>query len=472
MGVSVCTYEIRQNDFVICQKWKKGCLSFAKNQEQKENTKNKKIRSQTKEEKEQTTGNRQPNDSQFPSPTIVYKQDRNLKTRTRKRGIEKGKKESQVDHQIMVYLENSDGTKFWSCRVVADNNVETSYGSSSSGDGRKPKTITDEFDNVRDARSFVIAQANAKRNDKKDPYHDVSARKKRAAPAPLPVVTPTKPKKSKATTTAAAPAPAATATKKYLKGHAAPNIKNSKEEEVTVDSGVAGLDSAVASRVKIHTTYHARLALIDASKNSDKYYILQALVDEEPPSSKKKKTSNKRQNSSSSSSDREWYLFTRWGRTGTSGQAKLDGPYTEESKCEEEFEKMFKSKTGIAWGQAIPGSAPQKGKYEYLAVKKKQSDDDDEEEGTWYYYLKDDPLGKADGWYPYDEDNSKEAEDLYQTYLASKQATRLARRVITSDSNGFQYLVDLKAMSQTNVSSGTSRPIGRTENGKPPVTAP
>ena len=62
-----------------------------------------------------------------------------------------------------------------------------------------------------------------------------------------------------------------------------------------------------------------------------------------------------------------------------------------------------------------------KNKYEYLAVKKK---DDDKEEGTWYYYLKKRiSSAKADGWYPYDDDNSTEEVEEIVRYVRRLEAT-------------------------------------------------
>lgn len=239
-----------------------------------------------------------------------------------------------------------------------------------------------------------------------------------------------------------------------LGGFAAPD----PSDGTVMDSGVAGLDAALASRARVHEEYHARLALVDAAVNSDKYYVLQVLVDENPP---KKSRGNKKK------SGPLHYLFTRWGRTGTGGQAKLDGPFEEEEDAQAAFEKIFKSKTGVAWSNAEPGQAPKKGKYEYLAT-----GDAATEDAKWYYYLQDDLDGKPDGWYEYDEHNSQEVEDLHGTFLASNKAMRLSRRVVTSGSSGFQYRVDLSTMQQTNTSSGTTRPIGRTDNGEPPSGIP
>jgi len=140
----------------------------------------------------------------------------------------------------------------------------------------------------------------------------------------------------------------------------------------------------------------------------------------------------------------------------------MDGLFGSEDEAKQAFEKIFKSKTDVDWDKAVEGEEAKRGKYEYVAATINQGED-----AQWYYFLQHDPLGKPNGWYEYDKDNSQEAEDLYGDYLASKKATRFSKRFITSGSSGFQYIVDLLVMQQTNTSSRTTRPIRRTDNGKP-----
>ena len=58
------------------------------------------------------------------------------------------------------------------------------------------------------------------------------------------------------------------------------------------------------------------------------------------------------------------------------------------------------------------GAEPQHGKHEYLATMENIQNKENMvgENGTWYYYLKNDPLGKVNGWYAYDKANSLEVE--------------------------------------------------------------
>ena len=247
-------------------------------------------------------------------------------------------------------------------------------------------------------------------------------------------------------------------TKMGLAGHKAPNVRGGYHTngKPTVDSGVAGMDPVLASRVKVHDTLHARLALVDPSINADKYYILQVLVD---PQTKKSGSGT----SSSSSSISQYYVFTRWGRTGSAGQAKLEGPLSDEPAAKRRFGTIFESKVGTQWSNAVPGTTRFNGKYEYLSTSVSNNP-----KASWYYYLDRDPLGKPDGWYPYDSNNSDQVEQLYSDYRSSNRADRLSTRMVHSDSSGFTYQVDLSRMTQTNTQSGTVRPIGQGDNGNPP----
>lgn len=45
----------------------------------------------------------------------------------------------------------------------------------------------------------------------------------------------------------------------------------------------------------------------------------------------------------------QFYFFTRWGRTGTSGQGKLEGPYDTVEEASALFFPKFEEKTGNEW---------------------------------------------------------------------------------------------------------------------------
>ncbi|CAB9514117.1 polymerase 2 [Seminavis robusta] len=351
-----------------------------------------------------------------------------------------------------LYLEHSSGTKFWRFEWEGDTDVKISYGKV----GSAGRTMTKSFASADEAQNYAEKQEAAKRKGGYDDAEDPND------PTTETTTTPTKAKQAKSVT----PSPPKVAKTRGLGGYAAPEPHKIHQ----VDDGVAGIDAALASRAQVHDTLHARLALVDPSINSDKYYVLQVLVEEHP--NKKAKSNSKTTKTSAS----QYHVFTRWGRTGTGGQCKMAGPFCDLDDAESEFAKIFKSKTGVVWEKAVPGRQPLTGKYEYLATKKTSTDssDDDEDDGdgTWFYYLQNDPDGKSDGWYQYDKKNSAEVEDLFGTYVASNKPARLSRRVVTSGSSGFQYRVDLNAMTQTNTSSGTTRPIARTVDGHFPISLP
>jgi predicted DNA-binding WGR domain protein len=72
----------------------------------------------------------------------------------------------------------------------------------------------------------------------------------------------------------------------------------------------------------------AKLAQVDLAANTDKYYVLQMFTDGVGSASH--------------------YVYCRWGRTGTSGQSKLEGPSSLEA-ANKAFEKLYKEKTGLGW---------------------------------------------------------------------------------------------------------------------------
>ena len=201
--------------------------------------------------------------------------------------------------------------------------------------------------------------------------------------------------------------------------------------------GILSTEVAVFSDAEY--CYDAKLALVEPSINSDKYYILQIVKDGDdfvvPPPS--------------------YFVCSHWGRTGTAGQTKLD-PVASEEAAVQQFEKVFKSKTGISWREQDPGADPKKGKYRHLAVSTAGLGKGGT--GKWQYYLNHDPHGKRDGWYDYDPENSEQVELLHQDHASNPSMTC---RFIHSDTSGFTYKVDLENGTQTNVTSGKERPIKR-----------
>jgi len=200
-----------------------------------------------------------------------------------------------------------------------------------------------------------------------------------------------------------------------------------------VDRGLAENHAALAKRAKV--VLDARLALIDPGSNTDKFYVLQSLEDP------------------SASGTGRFYASRRWGRTGTAGDSKLEGPL-EESDAAAILQRIFKEKTGAAWGSIQPGDPAKPGMYWLQQVEKSDL------KAKWEYYVSDRVDGKATGWYPYLRDASAEVEELYAQHNANAQGSRTRERIVTS--GHFSYKVDLANMKQQNTRTSKLRMIRRT----------
>lgn len=127
--------------------------------------------------------------------------------------------------------------------------------------------------------------------------------------------------------------------------------------------------------------YDVALAQVDVSTNTDKYYIIQVLV------SAARRQPNK------------YYVFLRWGRTGSNGQNQLHGAYSTLAEAIEVFEDKFHEKTDNDWS-ARKSFVKKKGFYELLRVD--HANKASRRLGTtpvakWEYYVDDHVDGKATG---------------------------------------------------------------------------
>lgn len=221
-------------------------------------------------------------------------------------------------------------------------------------------------------------------------------------------------------------------------------------------AGLAGLGAAslTAGEIDVSALVHsqlagatlkidARLALVEPAINSDKYYILQFIE---------------------STGGQSW-VWSRWGRTGHAGQGKLAGPLSHDAATVE-FEKIFHSKTGVTYSDALSGAAVKiDGKYEWLAT----AGGTIGAQGTWEYYVDDNTDGKTSGWYPYSEEGNKSTENLYHQYVVCGNSGLGIRFV---QSGHFTYRVDLTDatnFSQKNIGVAPykERKIRRIVNGLP-----
>ena len=150
----------------------------------------------------------------------------------------------------------------------------------------------------------------------------MSSRRKRGAPAA-------------AAASVAAPGPV----KKMKAGLGAP--------APPVDNGIARLDASIASNgeVAYDEERDCFLAAELEHAGDGKFYVLQAIDHE----------------------SNHW-VYNRWGKTGTSGQSKLEGPFRDLSSCALHFEKAYKAKTGKAWeARAVGAPAASAKKWTHVA---------------------------------------------------------------------------------------------------------
>jgi len=201
-----------------------------------------------------------------------------------------------------------------------------------------------------------------------------------------------------------------------------------------VDRCLAATNADLSARATLVDGLDARLVLINAAENIDKYYVLQGLEDP------------------SADGDSRFYSLQSWGRTGTRGDSKITGP-TDKASVATLLAKIFREKTGSEWGTLQPGDRVPDGKY-WL---QRQSVPD--QKACWEYYVGDGVDGKRPGWYPYEDDASEEVESIFAQHEANERDSRTASRVISS--GYFSYRVDLTNLKQENTRTGKARDIRR-----------
>ncbi|CAN0358305.1 unnamed protein product, partial [Ascophyllum nodosum] len=139
----------------------------------------------------------------------------------------------------------------------------------------------------------------------------------------------------------------------------------------------------------------------------------------------------------------QFYFFTRWGRTGTSGSCKLEGPFDELGKGSALFSAKFKEKTGNDWD-----ADDQEDRYLANSGDYTGTPNAAQISATPWQYWEDDRVdGKVDGWYDYDNSAAAVMEQLHAEFQTNPG---LIQRVVSS--GAWIYHVDLSSMTQTNVS--------------------
>eukprot|EP01147_Barroeca_monosierra_P005731 gene5731-215_t len=186
--------------------------------------------------------------------------------------------------------------------------------------------------------------------------------------------------------------------------------------------------------------YEASLASINISTNTDKYYLIQVAEADDKST---------------------YWCINHWGRTGTRGQFSTTVGTKEE--VIEAFKNKFFEKTGIKFEDRNSASFVP-GMYKY-----KQKDYSAPTQGRvmWQYYVDDFVDGKATGWYNYVETASNTVEGVYSEW---KFNDWLDVRCVQS--GYFQYRVDFKTMTQTNLRTGKCRKIRRVDESGAVTTSP
>lgn len=114
-----------------------------------------------------------------------------------------------------------------------------------------------------------------------------------------------------------------------------------------LDPAVSSMNRAVGEHGVLVGEYHSHCTLIDPKNNARKEYRLQLVQ-----------------------AQGRFYVFKRWGRIGSAGQCSLtpEGGNADKASLVNDFKRVFKSKTGVAWAQRDTHST--EGKYQHGSVPK------------------------------------------------------------------------------------------------------
>jgi predicted DNA-binding WGR domain protein len=177
----------------------------------------------------------------------------------------------------------------------------------------------------------------------------------------------------------------------------------------------------------------AMLALVDPAKNMDKYFILQLIQKDDE--------------------DDAYLVYTRWGRTGTKGQA-LEQEFDDLEGAKTCFLDKFRQKTALEWDER--NNEPTVGN-KYRFVTQDFSQKLNAYGGAkWEYWVDDRIDGKTDGWYEYEDAASRQVEQLFHEHSGNPN---LSVRIVQSGS--YEYSVDMSTMTQTNTQTDKARRIRR-----------
>jgi predicted DNA-binding WGR domain protein len=179
---------------------------------------------------------------------------------------------------------------------------------------------------------------------------------------------------------------------------------------------------------EVEVISHYKLVNVDVSSNMDKYFILQTIQ-----------------------AGADSYLFvSRWGRTGTRGQAKVEGPLGPD-EVEHLIAEKFKDKTGNEIDAVNDGSFKRvAGKYDVVQTAGVTRSTSRKDGGCiWQYWVDDGVDGKKDGWYDYTKEAAEVVEGIYADFQENPEQGLGVRSV---QSGNYCYQVDFNSMMQTNIS--------------------
>lgn len=198
---------------------------------------------------------------------------------------------------------------------------------------------------------------------------------------------------------------------------------------------------------------------------NDRYYIIQCLSDKKG----------------------DFYAFTRWGATGKAGMNQLFGPFKTADEAIDIFAEKFEEKTGNEWDHvsanigvkpkvgrgrkaaAAAGFVKKAGMYDMLAQNPATAVANAQTAGIkWEYYVDDNVAGKKNGWHPYDKENVGIMEEIYNAYTQNPNVP-LGNRIVSSDTSGYSYRIDLAKMKQSNTQTNKTRDIRRVDPTTPGV---
>ncbi len=204
--------------------------------------------------------------------------------------------------------------------------------------------------------------------------------------------------------------------------------------------------------------------LVLVEDTSDRYYIIQCITNAKG----------------------EFYTFTRWGATGKAGLNQLFGPFKTIDEAKVIFCEKFDEKTGNDWDTvamnlnvkvkagrgkkaAAGGFIKKAGMYDMLAQNTAAAVANAQTAGIkWEYYVDDNVAGKTNGWHPYDKENIGVMEEIFNAQQQNPHAN-LNNRIVSSDSSGYSYRIDLTKMKQANTATNKSRDIRRVDPTTPGV---